>query len=387
MPSNELEMLRRKELIGTLAWLAWALAVVVALVLDDILVSDDTSLICYFVAWVLTTIWVAMDAGLRRMGRFGWTLLTLVAGPAGFGLYYYVRKSVPPVCSRCGSLRAAASLACPACGHASVLDRARGALLGIYIGLGNSLVRGPVDTARETAKHVSFALGAFVVIGLYLVSAPGLLGAARTPFAVIWALSTAAYWVLVAWWVYLDSSWRRMDGVPWAVLTLVTNVVGLVTYLVIRYPDPRSCPGCRSSIPTGQKYCPFCGAEAEPMCPHCQSPTKPGWQFCAVCAARLTPVASENAESSREPTASGITITGSVLDAVEATPITGARVQIDAMGDTVFVTTDSLGRFSLSGLEQRPLVLVASANGYLPQAKAYSPGETPRNLCFGLYIG
>ena len=190
--------------------------------------------------------------------------------------------------------------------------------------------------------------------------------------------------MLVAWWVYLDSAWRRMDGVPWAVLTLVTNVVGLVTYLVIRYPDPRSCVSCGASIPTGLKFCPFCGSEAEAMCPHCQAPIKPGWQFCPVCAARLTP--SESAIEDAPGVTSGVTISGSVLDAVEQTPIAGARVEIDSVAGGTPVTTDSLGRFELSVPDQRPYVLVASREGYTSQARPYSPGtKDARHVRFALH--
>lgn len=379
MQSSDLVLLRRKELVGTLAWIAWVLGVL----LDSASPDTGWQAPCFLAGWVLTMIWVALDDRSRRGHYSGWPVLTFLTGPLGLALYYLLRKPIQPVCSHCGTTKPDTMGPCPTCGHATVFARASNALADVYTSLSNSLVRSPVEQAKETAKHVSFALGAVAVIGLWLVNAPGLLGPMRMPVAVIWALSSAAYWVLVAWWVYLDSTWRRMDGVPWAVLTLVTNVIGLVTYLVIRYPDPRICGQCGASIPTGHKYCPFCGSEAEAMCPHCQAPVKGVWQFCPVCAARLALPESVVPEPSQPPT---ITITGSVLDAARGTAIAGAMVSVDSLGDALSATADELGKFDLSGLDQRPYVLVASAPGYASQALAYSPGEAKsRHLCFALH--
>ncbi len=378
MPSSRLETLRRKELASTLVWVAWALAVVITAF------SNVEVFLLYALAWVLTAIWVGVDAGLRDMNRLGWTLLTLVTGPLGFLLYYLSRQPAPVVCSHCGAAKPNDPHPCPVCGHAALAVRAYVAIGRLYEALGNSLVRAPAEQAKETAKNISFALAAAVVVGLLLLNSYMPHESLRSLIYVIWVISAAAYWVIIAWWVYLDSAWRKMDGVPWAALTLATNVVGLVTYLVIRHPDPRVCADCGASVPTGHKYCPFCGSEAELMCPHCQATVKPGWRFCAVCAARLTP--GDEPTMRREAGNSGITITGSVLDALEGTPIVGARVEIDARSEAVCVFTDSLGKFRIAGLDQRPYVLAASAEGYLPQAKAYSPGGSTRNVLFALYF-
>lgn len=384
MPISDLAHLRRRERVGTLAWTAFGLGVLVDIAdIDGIL-----RFFCYFAAWILTAVWVEFDADSRCRRRFGWTFLTLLTGPLGFALYYLTRKPVPAVCSRCGTTVGDPAQACPTCGYATLPGRARFALTGVYTSLGNSLVRSPVEQAKETAKHISFALAAVSVIGALLLSTAVYRGFQGGIVAAIWVLSLASYWVLVAWWVYLDSTWRKMDGVPWAVLTLVTNVVGLVTYLVIRHPDPRVCVSCGASIPIGHKYCPFCGSEAESMCPHCQAAVKPGWQFCPVCAARLAPVATDAPGAvAAVATSTTIDISGSVLDAAQGTPIVGACVRIDSQVEGASAVTDSLGKFTLPGLDQRPHVLVASAEGYLPQAKAYSPGESARNLCFTLHIG
>ncbi len=373
MQSNSLVLHRRKEIVGTLAWIAWAGGLL------EMQCSSAGALGAFliFAGWALTAVWVALDDCIRRGHYSAWPVLALLTGPVGFVLYYVARRPAPRICSRCGSVAPAPAAPCPMCGHAAPLVRGRLALSTVYTSLSDSLVRRPVEHAKETARNLAFALAAAAIVAAALTQFThrfdSLLG-------LIWVLTAAAYWVLVAWWVYLDSAWRKMDGMPWAVLTLVTNVVGLVTYLVIRYPDPRLCAFCGQSVPVGLKYCPHCGSEAEPMCPHCQAAIKPEWQFCPVCAARLS---AADAEPAR--TTPGVTLTGSVLDAIEGTPIEGALVQIDSAADKESATTDSLGRFELAGLDERPYVLVASRDGYASQARPYSPGTKDRHIRFSLY--
>ena len=397
MQSSDLVLLRRKETFGTTAWTAWGVWLLVQFCgpAGSFSPMRETFLwyvegVAFALGWLFTFAWVGLDQRSRR-GRYGlWTVFALMTGPAGFVLYYLTRNPTAPVCWVCGSVMHSSTQACPTCQHASLLARARLALSDMLSGLRDPLVRRPVERSKETAKHLAFALAAAAIITFLLGQYARPLDSRATLVGVIWALTAAAYWVLVAWWVYLDSAWRRMDGVPWAVLTLVTNVVGLVTYLVIRYPDPRSCGRCGASIPTGLKYCPFCGSEAEPMCPHCQAPIKSGWQFCPVCAARLTPSESTLEDPPIPPGIDtwrdGVTIAGSVLDAAEQTPIAGARVEIDSVAGGTSVTTNSLGRFQLSVPDQRPYVLVASTEGYTSQARPYSPGtKDARHLRFALH--
>lgn len=361
MKPNDLALLRRKELVGAVAWIAWVLTLLVGKIFGSI---------GFFVAWIATAAWVALDEKIRRGHISMWTIFTVITGPLGFALYYLTRTPSPIICSQCGSVMGS-YIVCPACGHTTKLAQILSAIGEVYSSLANSLVHSPAQKAKETAKQLSFALAAVVIISSVLYVFGGFM---KSFVGMIFALSMAAYWVLVAWWVYLDSAWRKMDGMPWAVLTLITNLVGLVTYLVIRYPDPRTCVNCGSSVPVGQKYCPFCGSEAETMCPQCQAAVNPDWQFCPTCAARLTPPKTTEKTFEQPAADSTLTIHGSVLDAAECTPIAGAIVKIDSLSEDISVTTDSLGKFQFSGLQQRPYVLIASAEGYVIQAKSYMPG-------------
>lgn len=367
MKHNDLNLLRAKEIVSLAAWSGGIIAVC------------GGGSFFVLLSWICTFVWVALDENWRCNRISFWTVLTFFTGPIGLLLYYHFRQSVQPVCSGCGSTMPSQWQPCPVCGYTIFIGRVWRAILQLYTRLIDSLVHGPVAKAKETAKHLTVALAAASIFSI--IFAPFLLrGANGLVISVILVFSIASYWVMLAWWVYLDSAWRKMDGVPWAVLTLITNVIGLVTYLVIRYPDPRMCSHCGKSVAVGLKYCPFCGLEIEKMCPHCQSPVKPGWQYCPVCSARLVLDESTQPQSAQ---ATGITISGSVLNASKSGPIVNAVVKIDSRGVDISTVTDSLGRFDLMGLDQRPYVIVASAEGYVPQAKSYQPADDAnKRICF-----
>jgi len=239
----------------------------------------------------------------------------------------------------------------------------------------DSLAGGQIEESRHTAKYMAIALAAVVLLGRTI--ALMLPEPLRSLCLLFWALSAAGYWVLTAWWVYLDAMWRRMNAVPWAILTLLTNVFGLVTYLVIRYPDPRSCHNCGAYLTVGLKRCPYCGSESEPTCPRCQAPVKSDWLYCPACAAQIPPTAQSTPPTSedlpvQEPS---LNIRGSVADSSTGAAIPAAQVKIDSKREEVSATTDQQGRFEMIGLKVRPYVIVASAPGYAPEARSFTPNS------------
>jgi RNA polymerase subunit RPABC4/transcription elongation factor Spt4 len=367
MTSQDLIRLRRKEMVGVLAILCWAAFLAIGAVSPGSGSREGAAIL----GWCLTAAWVAIDAEVRRARYLAWTIFTLITGPVGFLLYVLTRAPAPAMCLQCGTTFANAYRPCPTCGRYPIVGRIAASLRKGYSGLVDSLARAPAEKARTTAKHMAMGLAAAFLLSRVAIGLVWPLGPLGTLFSLIAIVSLAGYWVMVAWWVYRDATWRRMDAVPWAMLALVTNVVGLVTYLVIRYPDPKSCPHCGVALPTGLKRCPYCGAEAELACPRCQSPVQPDWVFCPVCAARLP-----GATAPATPTAAQVSITGTVTDALTASPVEEAEIRIDSKQGGQSTAADPRGRFVLSGLEPRPYVLIASAPGYVSEPKACTPNPS-----------
>jgi hypothetical protein len=122
------------------------------------------------------------------------------------------------------------------------------------------------------------------------------------PF-VFMPLALLALWVFVIVWVYRDAQKRGMNGLLWALLVLIGNIVGLIIYLIIRNeaslrvqaPPGEKCPSCGKQVGTGFAYCPHCGRPMRAVCPSCKKPIDAGWKVCPNCGTGLDPGKTEQA--------------------------------------------------------------------------------------------
>ncbi|MFQ5909799.1 MAG: zinc ribbon domain-containing protein [Thermoplasmata archaeon] len=112
---------------------------------------------------------------------------------------------------------------------------------------------------------------------------------------VIWLV----LWLLIAIWVYRDAESRGMSGALWLIIVILTGLIGLIIYIVVRadtgpqYPYPpqqyqpyqqpppaqvppaaapppaqpptaaRFCTNCGGSLPPGANNCPNCGEKVQ----------------------------------------------------------------------------------------------------------------------------
>ena len=104
-------------------------------------------------------------------------------------------------------------------------------------------------------------------------------------------------WIFVIVWVYRDAERRGMNGILWALLVFIGNIIGLLIYLIVRsdqLPPPKEeppavlCPSCSRSVPQNYAFCPHCGASMKgTICPKCQEPIEKGWKACPHCGEKL----------------------------------------------------------------------------------------------------
>jgi len=77
-------------------------------------------------------------------------------------------------------------------------------------------------------------------------------------------------WIILAIWVYKDAEKRGKSGALWLLIVILTGIIGLIVWLVIRPPiggepgqkkvsSDRRCPSCGRSIPMDAQVCPYCG--------------------------------------------------------------------------------------------------------------------------------
>lgn len=110
------------------------------------------------------------------------------------------------------------------------------------------------------------------------------------------------YWVSLAVWVFMDASRRNNHPALWGVLTLFTNFVGLIVYLVAR-PEALVCNTCKEPLQQGYSYCPICGALNKGRCPGCNELVQEQWTHCPYCGTALPTEDSAPEEGAQEPPA------------------------------------------------------------------------------------
>jgi predicted RNA-binding Zn-ribbon protein involved in translation (DUF1610 family) len=109
------------------------------------------------------------------------------------------------------------------------------------------------------------------------------------------SLALLVLWIMVIVWVYRDAERRGMNGMLWALLVLIGNLVGLLIYLIVRSeraPAKRSvqttaCPSCKKTVEAAFVFCPNCGARLQAVCPSCNKPVESSWRVCPHCGHEL----------------------------------------------------------------------------------------------------
>lgn len=94
-----------------------------------------------------------------------------------------------------------------------------------------------------------------------------------------------AYWLLLATWVYLDARRRGDNALGWGLLTLLTNAVGWLVYLLSR-GRLANCPVCGLRLETTYLACPRCGTRLGTACRSCNRKLEDWWQYCPDCGTR-----------------------------------------------------------------------------------------------------
>jgi len=79
--------------------------------------------------------------------------------------------------------------------------------------------------------------------------------------------------IVLAIWVYKDAQKRGSSGALWLIIVLITGIIGLIIWLVVRPPiggekkasasSERRCPNCGRVIPDDARTCPYCAKNFE----------------------------------------------------------------------------------------------------------------------------
>jgi RNA polymerase subunit RPABC4/transcription elongation factor Spt4 len=104
---------------------------------------------------------------------------------------------------------------------------------------------------------------------------------------VLTTLGFLSYWLLLPVWVYQDARSRGERAWAWGLMTLFTNVMGLISYLIIRPEKTQTCKRCGYKLREDFAVCPYCGPEAGRACSNCKSMLELDWLYCPYCRASV----------------------------------------------------------------------------------------------------
>jgi uncharacterized membrane protein YhaH (DUF805 family) len=61
-------------------------------------------------------------------------------------------------------------------------------------------------------------------------------------FFILFIIGLIAVWILLAVWVYRDAKKRGMEATLWLLVVLLTGIIGLIVYLIVRRDHPIQQP-------------------------------------------------------------------------------------------------------------------------------------------------
>lgn len=94
------------------------------------------------------------------------------------------------------------------------------------------------------------------------------------------------YWVLIALWVYADAAKSRQNAVGWGLITLFTNLAGVLVYVVFKSLN-QTCFKCGTVQTKCNGFCVHCGAKIGRACAGCGGQVGAKDEYCTKCGAGL----------------------------------------------------------------------------------------------------
>lgn len=90
------------------------------------------------------------------------------------------------------------------------------------------------------------------------------------------------YWIIVALWVYQNSLKCRLSAPVWGIVTLFTNIAGVLVYLIYKHING-VCGFCGAVQPRENVFCTECGKKIGITCEKCGHFLKPSDNYCPKC--------------------------------------------------------------------------------------------------------
>lgn len=90
------------------------------------------------------------------------------------------------------------------------------------------------------------------------------------------------FWLILPIWTFIDAKKRNYKPALWGILTLLSNIIGLIIYILTR-PEIFVCQGCGELLNDKHIFCPYCGTANRDICTSCKKIIEKSWIACPYC--------------------------------------------------------------------------------------------------------
>lgn len=103
--------------------------------------------------------------------------------------------------------------------------------------------------------------------------------------AAIFGFLFIIYWIGLALWIYKDAGKRNLNASLWGLLVLITNLVGLIVYLIYKQNN-LTCIQCGTLQSKYNVFCSSCGIKVNENCSSCGAIINKRENYCTRCGSK-----------------------------------------------------------------------------------------------------
>lgn len=120
--------------------------------------------------------------------------------------------------------------------------------------------------------------------------------------------------IMIGVYVYRDANSLGMNAAFWTLIAVLTPVIGLIIYLVVRSSsNAYECPTCKAPVLEEYASCPKCGTLLKAKCKRCGNVLSSGWQNCSNCGEPIPVGANITAIPKRKDNGLGIILVAVIM--------------------------------------------------------------------------
>lgn len=99
-------------------------------------------------------------------------------------------------------------------------------------------------------------------------------------------VSFILFWLILPIWTFIDAKKKNYKPALWGILTLLTNVIGLIIYILTKR-EISTCHSCGEILDDNHIFCPYCGTPNRNICTACNRIIEKGWSVCPYCGHKI----------------------------------------------------------------------------------------------------